>query len=371
MKRKTFLKSTILGAVGAGTMLNSCASNSESNNVASPAIQSGKKYNWRMVTTWPPKFPVLGEGAEMFAEMVKTMSGGRLNIKVYGAGELVPALEAFGSVSEGTAEMGSGAAYYWIGKSAAAQFFASIPFGMNAQQLTTWMISGGGYQIWKEVYEPFNLIPLLGGNSGVQMGGWFNKEINTVSDLKGLKMRIPGIAGTALKKAGGAPVLLPAGEIYTSLERGVIDACEWIGPYHDYKMGFNKIAKYYYTPGWHEPGTQLEFFVNKTEYEKLPADLQEIVLTASYRIHSWVLAEFESQNATWLEKIEAENKVEIKKFPKPVLNQLKIYSNEAVKELIGSDAMAKKAYDSFSNFKNKMSKWAKLTEQTYYNDLQA
>jgi len=371
MKRKTFLKSTILGAIGAGTALTGCASNEESTSSASPAIQSGKKYNWRMVTTWPPKFPVLGECADMFADYVKKMSGGRLNIKVYGAGELVPALEAFGTVSDGIAEMGSGASYYWIGKSPAAQFFASIPFGMNAQQLTSWMVSGGGYELWKEVYAPFNLIPLLGGNTGVQMGGWFNKEINTVDDLKGLKMRIPGIAGKALEKAGGAPVLLPGGEVYTSLERGVIDACEWIGPYHDYKMGFHKIAKYYYTPGWHEPGTQLEFFMNKQAYEKLPEDLQEIVMAASYRIHTWVLAEFEAQNSVWLDKIITESNAVVKQFPKPVLDQLRIYSNEAIQELVGTTPLAEKVYKSFSNFKSKIAKWAKLTEQTYYNDLQS
>jgi len=367
MKRKTFLKSAIVGTVGS-LALKGCAEGTES--AASPAIQSNKKYNWRMVTTWPPKFPVLGESADMFANLVKTMSGGRLNIKVFGAGELVPALEAFGTVSEGIAEMGSGAAYYWIGKSPAAQFFASIPFGMNAQQLSSWMISGGGYDLWKEVYKPFNLVPLLGGNSGVQMGGWFNKEINSVDDLKGLKMRIPGIAGTALKKAGGAPVLLPGGEIYTSLERGVIDACEWIGPYHDYKMGFHKIAKYYYTPGWHEPGTQLEFFINKAEYEKLPKDLQEIVMTASYRIHSWVLAEFEAQNAIWLEKIINESDATVKQFSKPVLTQLRIYSDEAMQELVGTNALAKKVYDNFTGFKEKISKWSNITEQTYYNNLQ-
>jgi len=255
-----------------------------------------------MVTTWPPKFPVLGEAGELYAKWMKEATGGRVDIKVYGAGELVPALEAFDAVSSGTADMGSGASYYWAGKSAAAQFFAAVPFGMNAQQVTSWMLCDEGYDLWREVYAKFNLVPLLGGNTGVQMGGWFNKEINSVDDLKGLKMRIPGLAGKVLERAGGAAVLVAGGEIYTSLERGVIDATEWIGPYHDQKMGFNKIAKYYYTPGWHEPGTQLEFFINKETYDGLPADIKAIMDAVSMRVHNWVLAEFDAQNGNLTRK---------------------------------------------------------------------
>ncbi len=371
MKRKTFLKSSLLAATSAGALLSSCnADGNATQSTNAPNINTSKKYNWKMVTTWPPNFPVLGEAANLLAEWVKTMSNGRLNIKVYGGGELVPPLEAFGTVSDGTAEMGSGAAYYWVGKSPAAQFFAAVPFGMNAQQLTSWMLAGGGYDLWKEVYAKFNVVPFLGGNTGVQMGGWFNREINSVADLKGLKMRIPGIAGKVLEKAGGAAVLLPGGEIYTSLERGVIDACEWIGPYHDYKMGFHKIAKYYYTPGWHEPGTQLEFFANKAAYDALPKDLQEIVYTASLRCQAWMLAEFDMQNSLYLDKLEQEGKVQFKQFPKAVLNQLRTYTDEALQELVGADPLAKKVYDSFSNYVKRVSKWTNLTEKAFYNDLQ-
>jgi len=324
MKRKTFLKSSLLAATSAGALLSSCTADGNSTqSINAPNVDTGKKFNWKMVTTWPPNFPVLGEAANLLSKWVKTMSNGRLNIKVYGGGELVPPLEAFGTVSDGTAEMGSGAAYYWVGKSPAAQFFAAVPFGMNAQQLTSWMLAGDGYDLWKEIYANFNLVPFLGGNTGVQMGGWFNREINSVDDLKGLKMRIPGIAG-----------------IYTSLERGVIDACEWIGPYHDYKMGFHKIAKYYYTPGWHEPGTQLEFFANKTAHDKLPKDLQEILYTASLRCQAWMLAEFDMQNSLYLKKLQEEGNVQ------------------------------KKVYDSFSNYIQRVSKWTNLTEKAFYNELQ-
>lgn len=233
----------------------------------------------------------------MFVDSISKMSGGQFNIKVFGAGELAPGLQTFYTTSVGTTEMGAGASYYWQGISPAAAFFTAVPFGMNAQHIQAWLLGNDleGYKLWKEVYDPFNVIPFLAGNSGVQMGGWFNKEINTIEDLKGLKMRIPGIAGKALEKSGGAAITVPAGELYTNLERGVIDATEWVGPYHDYKLGLNKVAKYYYTPGWHETGSQLEFIANKDAYNKLPSAFQEMMWSASMNVQAWVLSEFDSQ----------------------------------------------------------------------------
>jgi len=368
MKRKEFLKNTMLVAAGATGVL-ACASDQKEGEGSASAKMSDKKYNWRMVTTWPPKFPVLGESAELFAKWMKEATGGRVNIKVYGSGELVPALEAFDAVSSGTADMGAGASYYWAGKSPAAQFFAAVPFGMNAQQVTSWMLCGEGYDLWRETYAKFNLVPFLGGNSGVQMGGWFNKEINSVADLKGLKMRIPGLAGQVLERAGGAAVLVAGGEIYTSLERGVIDATEWIGPYHDQKMGFNKIAKYYYTPGWHEPGTQLEMFINKEVYDGLPADIKATMDAVSMKVHAWVLAEFDAQNGTYLEKL-MDSGVQLRRFPKSVLDELRTQTEAALAEIVADDPMSKKVYTSYKNFHDKVGKWSQLTEQAYYNDIQ-
>src|SRR5690606_14679795 len=218
-----------------------------------------------MTTTWPPNFPILGEGCKLVAEWIRQMSGGRMEIEVYGGGELIPALEAFDAVSNGAIEMGSGAAYYWSGKVPAAQFFASVPFGMNAQQVNSWLISGGGMALWEKNYAKYNLIPFPCGNTGVQMGGWFRKEINSMADIQGLKMRIPGLGGKVLDRAGGTAVLSPGSELYTNLERGVIDATEWVGPYHDYIMGFHEVASHYYYPGWHEVGTTFEKFVNKSK----------------------------------------------------------------------------------------------------------
>ena len=373
MKRKDFLKIG-LGTVGAATVLGSCVpedkSGYTSTETGSPNIISNKKYNWKMVTTWPPKFSVFGEIAEKVAEWGHDMSSGGINIKVYGGGELVPALEAFDAVSSGTAELGSGGAYYWAGKSPATQFFAAIPFGMNAQQLTAWTVRGGGYELWKEVYAQFGVHPFIGGNSGVQMGGWFNREINTIEDFKGLKMRMPGLGGKVINKAGAAAVLLPGSELYTSLERGVIDATEWVGPYHDYKMGFHKIAKYYYYPGWHEAGTQLEFFMNKKVYESLPKDLQVIMDTVMYRAHIWVLSEFEMQNALYLPKILSESKTQLKAYPKEVLDKLREYTKEAIEEAIGDDPLSKKVYESYRKYAKTASDWAKLTEKAYYDRIQ-
>ncbi|NPA24306.1 MAG: ABC transporter substrate-binding protein, partial [Deltaproteobacteria bacterium] len=231
MKRREVLKKAGVGAVGLGA----------AGLALKPRKASAKKvYHWKMVTTWPPHFPVLGESADMIAKWVEEMSEGRLKITVYGGGELVPPLGVFDAVSSGTVEMGHGAAYYWAGKHPATQFFAAVPFGLNAQGMNAWIVSGGGQQLWDELYAKFNLKAWPAGNTGVQMGGWFNKEINSINDLKGLKMRIPGLGGKVLAKAGGNAVLVAGGEIYTNLDRGVIDATEWVGPYHDYKMGFYK-----------------------------------------------------------------------------------------------------------------------------------
>ncbi|HMR43284.1 MAG TPA: TRAP transporter substrate-binding protein [Saprospiraceae bacterium] len=369
--RKTFIKKVgVATLAGAALMKAASCAKSPDNASEAPGIQTSKKYQWKMVTTWPPNFPILGEGAQLLADWIKTMSAGRLEIKVFGGGELVPALEAFDAVSSGTADIASGAAYYWAGKSPATQFFASVPFGMNAQQINAWFYGGGGLELWRELYAGFNLIPFPGGNTGVQAGGWFNKEINTIRDFKGLKMRIPGLGGKVIEKAGGTPVLSSGSEIYTNLERGVIDATEWIGPYHDYKMGFHKIAKYCYFPGWHEPGSVLEIIVNKTTFESLPADLQAIVETAAARLNGWVLSEIETQNAIYLQKLKEESKVEFRKFSPEIIAELRKFSTQVIDEITASDPFSKKVFDSFQKFQKQAAAWSELTEKSFYELLQ-
>ena len=369
ISRKTFFKGLAVGTISLPVFLRSWMGDLSAQGHQSANINTGKTYQWKMVTTWPPNFPILGEACTLFAELVEQMSGGRMSIRVYGGGELVPALEIFDTVRNGGAEIGHGAAYYWSGKVPAAQFFASVPFGMNAQQMNAWISCGGGMQLWEELYAGFNLVPMLGGNTGVQMGGWFNKEINTIEDLKGLKMRIPGLGGKVLEKAGGAPVLLAGGEIYTGLERGVIDATEWIGPHHDYLMGFHEIAKYYYTPGWHEPGTSLECFFNKEKFDALPKDLQMILRGAASYINGWVLSEMETKNNIRLKTLIDEG-IDIRPFPSEIMSQLRVYTQEVIAEAANADPFAQKVYQSYSDFRKRAVNYAGITEKVFYNNIQ-
>ena len=355
MKRRDFLKDAAVAGAAAGASL----------AFGAPAVHAKKTIRFKMVTTWPPHFPVMGEGADMLARWIEEMSDGRVRIRVYGGGELVPALQAFDAVSQGMVDMGHGAAYYWAGKAQATQFFASVPFGMNAQQMNAWIYIGGGLKLWEEVYAPFNLIPMPAGNTGVQMGGWFNKEINSIKDIKGLKMRIPGLGGKVIAKAGGSAILSAGGEIYTNLERGVIDATEWVGPYHDFLMGFHKVAKYYYYPGWHEPGTVLELFINKKRFEGLPKDIQAIIRAAAYRSNLWMLSEFEAKNNEYLQKLIKDHHVILKKFPDDVLKKFKSYTREVIEGITKEDALSRKVYKSFSSFQKDVSKWAAISEVAY------
>ena len=301
MKRKDFLKiGATLGAVGA--IASQSCKPKEQEQVDLPNIITDRKYQWKMVTTWPPNFPVVGEGCNRLADWIYKMSAGRLEVKVYGGGELVPPLQVFEAVSGGSVEMGHGASYYWAGIEPAFQFFTSIPFGMNAQQMNAWLDYGGGKELWEELYALFNIVPFPCGNTGGQMGGWYNRRIESIDSFRGLKMRMPGLGGKVIEAAGATAVLSPGSELYTNLERGVIDATEWIGPYHDWLMGFHDIAKYYYYPGFHELGSVLECVVNKRDFDNLPSDLQEIVRTACYRSNQDMLSEFEAKKQSLFEK---------------------------------------------------------------------
>lgn len=366
INRKEFLKTAAIVGAGA-SLLSSCNSDKTQSDIAAPNINTNKKYKWKMVTTWPPNFPVVGTGAVKYAEWVNEMTNGQIEIKVYGGGTLVPALEVFDAVSGGAAEMGSGASYYWAGKNPSLQFFTTVPFGLNAQQMNSWLYAGGGMELWRELYAKYNLVPFAGGNTGVQMAGWFNKEINSLDDFKGLKMRIPGLGGKVLQEVGGTPVLSAGSEIYTNLERGVIDATEWIGPYHDYLMGFHDIAKYYYSPGWHETGSNLEIIINKRLYDKLPKSLQSILDAAAYKLNAWVLAEFEAKNNEYLQKIINESDVEIRQLNQEVLESLFEVREKMIRDLVAQNADCKKVYDSYSKFQKDITEWSKYSEGFYHN----
>ena len=333
--------------------------------LSSQQADINQTYQWKMVTTWPPGFPVLQKGAERFADNIRAMSNGRLDIKVYAGGELIPPLQAFDAVSQGSVEMGHGSAYYWAGKVPEAQFFSTVPFGMTARGMNAWLYDGGGLELWREIYKPFHVIPFPLGNTGVQMGGWFNKEINSLEDIQGLKMRIPGLGGKVLAKAGGNPILLAGSEVYTALERNTIDATEWIGPYHDQRLGLYRAAKHYYYPGWHEPGTVLELTINQRAWESLPADLQAIISNAAQAENLRMLSEMEQKNMSALDELRKREGIEIHRFPNEVLSRLKTLTNETLIEEAERDPKFKRVYDAYQNFRRKNDAWSAISENAY------
>lgn len=329
------------------------------------AIDSSKIYRWKMVTTWPPGFPVLQEGAERFAENLAAMSNGRLQIKVYAGNELIPALQAFDAVSQGTVEMAHGSAYYWAGKIPEAQFFSTVPFGMTTRGMNAWLYHGGGLELWTEIYQPYNVVPFPLGNTGIQMGGWFNKEINALEDINNLKMRIPGLGGKVLAKAGGNPILLAGSEIYTALERNTVDAVEWISPYHDQRLGLYRAAKHYYYPGWHEPGAVLELTINQHAWDALPADLQAIIRQAAQAENLQMASEMEYKNALALDELRQREEIEIKPFPKEVMTRLKTLTTETLEEEAEKNPKFKKVYEAYNAFRSQDEKWTEISEEAY------
>lgn len=351
-------------ACGGESADSTSTSNGEGNSVSTAPE---KVIKWRMVTTWPKNLPGLGRAPEMLAEKVKVMSNGRLLITVFGAGEIVPALGVFDAVSLGNVEMGHGAAYYWKGKVPVAQFFTAVPFGLTAQEMNGWLQYGGGMPLWEELYGRYNLVPLACGNTGTQMAGWFNKEINSLDDLKGMKMRIPGLGGEVFERAGGTAINLPGGEIYTSLQTGVIDATEWVGPYNDLTFGLHQIAKYYYYPGWQEPGPTLEAIVNQEAFATLPADLKEILRMASRAVNDDLLAEYTARNKSALRELVDVHGVDLRPLPDDVLQELHRISNEVIAEIPGDDELAQRIYQSYIEYRDGVVAYQNVAERSYVN----
>lgn len=340
-----------MGGLAAAAGVAACSG--ETGSCEEGAGQAAETFEWSCVTSWLPRYPGLGIAVNNLAERVEKASAGRLKIKVYSGGELVPPFEVFDAVSRGTVEMGHDASYYHKGKVPAAQFFTAIPFGMNAAELDGWLYYGDGLELWRELYAPHNLMPFPCGNTGVQKGGWFNREINSVDDLRGLKMRIPGLGGEVIQRAGATPITLPQSEIYTSLQTGVVDAAEWVGAYNDVTLGLQEVASYYYYPGWQEPGAGLELLVNIEAWNSLPADLQAIVELAAQAITTDMLAEYTHGNAQALRQLNENPDVDVRPFPDEVLRALKQHTQDIVNELSEKDAMFKKIADSYYAFLEK------------------
>jgi TRAP-type mannitol/chloroaromatic compound transport system substrate-binding protein len=357
MKRRQFVTSLAAAGVAA------CSREAAEGN-AGPARDT-ETFEWSCVTSWPPKYPGMGIAVDHLAERIEKASDGRLKIKVYGGGELVPAFEVFDAVSRGTVEMGHDASYYHKGKVPAAQYFTTIPFGLNYLEYNGWLYYGGGLELWRELYAPFKLVPIPCGNTGVQMGGWFNKEINSVADIKGLKMRIPGLGGEVIRRAGGTPVTMPGSEIFTSLQTGAIDACEWVGPYNDIAFGLHKAAKYYYYPGWQEPGPGLECIVNADAWASLPDDLKGIVENTCEAIVTDMVAEYTHGNAMALAQLAGDPDVELRRFPDDVLALFKTITKDLVNEMSADDPMAAKIQASYYEYLEKSASYQRISEQAY------
>ena len=339
--------------------------------LVAPAISQAQNravFNWKMTSAYGKGSPFYMDGpgsATDLAKRIRDMSDGRLNIQVFGAGELIPAFEGFDAVRAGTVEMNHANSYFWTGKTFAAQYFTAVPFGMNFQGVNGWFYDGGGIDLWNEVYAPFGMVAMPCGNTGVQMTGWFKKEIKTVADLKGLKMRIPGLAGKVYANLGVDVKVLPGGEIFPALERGVIDAAEFVGPFQDRRLGLHKAAKFYYTTGWHEPATVSELLINKAAWEKLPKDLQAIVSNASAACN--VISE------GWCQKANSDAMEDLKKqgviarpLPDDVIKALRAETDKVLAEAISKDPLTKKVHDSYFAFKTKFDRWSEVSEEAYH-----
>jgi len=370
MKERTLLPAAVVGLLllWVGTLGLWAVEAQRTDDDTGPRVSgSDTSIEWKLVTTWPKGLPGLGSAPENFARRVGEMSNGRLTVRVYGAGEVVPPFEVFDAVSQGVAEMGHGAAYYWKGKVPASVFYTAVPFGMTAQEMNGWLHYGGGLELWRELYAPFGVRPFAGGSTGVQMAGWFNRELKSASDLDGLKMRIPGLAGEVFAASGGTAVRLAGGEIYTSMQTGVIDAVEWVGPYNDRTLGLMEVAEYYYYPGWHEPGAMLEFTVNQAAFDRLPADLQAIVEGAARATNQDMLDEFTARNNESLTTLLEEHSTKLRPLPDDVMDVLHSNAVIALEQLKKDDPMAKKISASYEAFLDGVRTYHEISERAYLN----
>jgi TRAP-type mannitol/chloroaromatic compound transport system substrate-binding protein len=357
-ERRRFL-ATASGAMAAAA---AAAITDAPNVIAQPKVQ------WRMSTMWPTRLDVLLGGAQRFAKVVEETSGGRFRIEVFPDGQIMPALDCFDAASQGKIEAFHGGPIFWDAKEPAVQWFSTVPFGMNCEGMAAWFYQGDGLRLWEETYAAFNLVPRLGHQNGPEMGGWFRKKVTTIADYKGLKMRIPGLGGKVVARAGATVVTLPAGGIYAALERGVIDTSEFIGPHDDMQLGLHKTARYYYYPGWHQPGSSTEFVFNRKAYEALPVDLRRTLDHAAAAVQVYGLTDFHVKNAIALERLRTEfkGKVEILQFPTPMLRDLKKLAAEVVREESEKTPMARKVHASFTKFQALVGPWDHVAEGAYH-----
>jgi len=372
MKRRDFVKGAAITAAGAGVFALAACGKKENakpaqettKKVSAPAIIKNQRH-LKMVTTWPKNFPGLGVGAQRLADNITAMSNGGLTVKLYAAGELVPPMESFSTVSGGGADMYHGAEYYWQGQHKAFNFFSAVPFGLTAHEMDAWLNFGGGQELWDELAAGFNLKSFAAGNTGVQMAGWFNKEINTIEDYKGLKIRMPGLGGEVLRRIGASAITLPGGEIFPSLQSGAIDATEWIGPWNDLAFGFYKVTKYYYYPGFHEPGTTLSCGMNLDVWKSLSVGHKSIVSNACQAENNRMLSEFNAKNGDALKTLIEKHHVKLRRQSDDILRAISVVADEVLADVGASNDISARIYKNFMDFRVKAMHWTSLSETAY------
>lgn len=356
MDRRSLIKHAgIAGVVAAGV---------------APAVHAQAAVRWRLASSFPKALDTIYGAAEIFAESVGKMSGGRFQISVHAAGELVPPFGVVDAVQQGTVEVSHTAPYYFFGKDDTFAMGTAIPFGLNSRQLTSWYYDGNGLKLFREFYDRYNIVNFPGGNTGAQMGGWFRKEIKGVNDFKGLKFRVGGFAGKVLTRMGVVPQAIPGGEIYQALERGTIDACEWVGPYDDEKLGFQRVAPFYYYPGWWEGGAQLDFYINKAAFNGLSAENKAIVEAAASHAHTTMQAMYDNRNPAALKRLVASG-TKVRPFPKATMDEAYKQAMQLYTQLSDTNPSWKKIYTDYSNFRREANLWFRFTEARFDSYMQS
>ncbi len=353
MERRSFLKKAAVGA-SAGA-------------IAAPALaQSQPTINWRLASSFPKALDTIFGAAEVFSKRVSELTGGKFNIRVFAGGEIVPALQVIDAVQAGTVEVGHTASYYYFGKDPTFAFDCAVPFGLTSRQQTAWLNQGGGMALMRDFFKDYGVMNFLGGNTGTQMGGWFRKEINTVKDINGLKIRIGGYGGRVIARLGAVPQQIAGGDVYPSLEKGTIDAAEWVGPYDDEKLGFYKVAPYYYSPGWWEPGAQLSFFVGIKQWEKLPKEYQAAIEAASYEAHVVMQAAYDAKNPAALARL-LRNGVKLRGFSKEIMDACSKAADEVNEEEAAKNPKFRKIYEPWKRFRQDQNQWDSVAEAPMQN----
>lgn len=361
MERRDFVRKLSAGAA-AGLTLTACSS--ESSTGGAPAVQTAPRLRWRLASSFPRSSDIIFGAAEVLSERVAALTDDRFQIQVYPGGELVPSMEVMDAVQQGTVQMGHSAGYYFKGKNPALVFDTSVPFGLTARQQNAWLYYGDGGDLMRELYADFDIHPLPGGNTGAQMGGWFHEEINTPADLDGLKMRIPGLGGEVMDRLGVTVQVLAGGEVYLSLERGAIDAAEWIGPYDDERLGLHEVAPYYYYPGWWEPGPNLSFYINQSEWESLPSTYQEALQTAAAEANVRMVSEYDAKNPQALGRM-LESGIQLRRFSDELMSQAQEATRSLFEEQAAASSQYRKIYENWRQFKNTSHQWFATAELSY------